>query len=72
MFMSSLRVRPRSSIADAELARAATVELPVSHVPRPHTPQGLAASLNGLRHRGTTEPDRVIIMTLATVAVRRR
>ena len=54
------RVRPRSGIADAELARAATVDLPAAHVIyRPHTPTGLVRMVASLRR--PLEPDRVIL-----------
>ena len=61
------RVRPRSGIADAELARAAVVDLPAAHViQRPHTPTGLVRMVASLRR--PLEPDRVIL-PLALVPV---
>lgn len=61
------RVRPRSGIADAELARAAVVDLPMAHVLyRPHTPAGLVRMVASLRQ--PLEPDRVIL-PLALVPV---
>ena len=63
----SPRVRPRSGIADAELARAAVVDLPAAHViHRPHTPTGMVRMLASLRQ--PLEPDRVIL-PLALVPV---
>lgn len=66
------RVRPRSGIADAELARAAVVDLPAAHmIYRPHTPAGLVRMVTSLRH--PLEPDRVILplaLVPATVAAR--
>jgi len=66
--MSDLRVRPRSSIVDPELARAATVDLPASRMHRPAAPQAVLRAVATLRR--PTEPDRVIVLSLAPVAVR--
>ena len=72
----TLRVRPRSAIADAELARAACTELP--GIGRPSLRgrgRGPRAVLGAIRSIGRPiEPDRVIVMPLATVpaAMRRR
>jgi hypothetical protein len=74
--MSVYRVRPRSCIADPELARMATVDLPVGFsYHRPETPQALiqlavraVAALPTLR--GPIEPERTIVMTLAPVPAR--
>lgn len=66
--MSDLRVRPRSSIVDPELARAATVDLPTSRLHRPGTPEAVLRAVAAL-HR-PTEPERPIVLTLAPVAVR--
>ena len=71
--MSDVRIRPRSSIADAELARMATVDLPhVLTLRRPHTPRAVLGAV--ARMQRTIEPERVIVMTLqaATVSSRRR
>ena len=71
--MSDVRIRPRSSIADAELARLATVDLPhVLTLRRPQTPGSVLRALARLER--TVEPERVIVMTLqpATVPARRR
>jgi hypothetical protein len=69
--MSEVRIRPRSSIVDPELARAATVDLPAGMVElRPRTPKGLAQAIAALRH--PVEPERTIVMTLAPVPARSR
>lgn len=69
--MSSVRIRPRSAIADPELARAATVDLPVGlSLHRPRTPRALLRTIAAIRR--PIEPERVIVMTLAPVAARRR
>ncbi len=69
--MPSLRIRPRSAIADPELAREATVDLPPSttrHGPR--MPRAVVRTLAAVRR--PVEPERVIVMTLVPVAARRR
>jgi hypothetical protein len=64
----SNRIRPRSAIADAELARMATVDLPqVLTLRRPHTPRALLRAVATMRR--TIEPERVIVMTLQPVTV---
>ncbi len=69
--MSSVRIRPRSAIADPELARAATVDLPVAlSLHRPRTPRALVRAIASVRR--PVEPERVIVMTFAPVAARRR
>lgn len=69
--MSEIRIRPRSSIADPELARAAVVDLPTSFVaPHPHVPRAIVRTLAALRR--PAEPDRVIVLNLAPVPVRAR
>jgi len=69
--MSQVRIRPRSSIVDPELARAATVDLPAGPMElRPHTPKGLARALGALRR--PVEPERTIVMTLAPMPARSR
>lgn len=67
--MSVTRIPPRSSIADAALARGATVDLPVARqIHRPHTPRGLVRTLASFRR--PIEPERIIVMTLAPIVVR--
>jgi hypothetical protein len=66
--MSDLRVRPRSSIVDPDLARVATVDLPTSRMHRPGAPQAVLRAAAALRR--PAEPERPIILTLAPVAVR--
>ena len=71
--MNPVRIRPRSSIADPELARAAVVDLPTapsSH--RMHVPRALLATIASMRGTGGLEPERVIVLTLVPVAARRR
>ena len=69
--MSDVRIRPRSSIVDPELARAATVDLPAGTVERrPQTPKALVQALAAFRR--PIEPERTIVMTLAPVAARSR
>jgi hypothetical protein len=67
-----IRIRPRSAIADPDLARAATLELPEG--PRwrfqPPPPRELMETIQKLRQ--PVEPERVIVMTLAPVPARRR
>jgi hypothetical protein len=64
--MSTIRIRPRSAIADPELARAAVVDLPqVFSLHRPHSPRSLVRALASLR--GPILPDRVIVMPLVPV-----
>jgi hypothetical protein len=69
--MPDVRIRPRSSIVDPELARAATVDLPVAFVDlRPHTPKALVGAIAAFRR--PAEPERTIVMTLAPVIARTR
>jgi hypothetical protein len=64
--MSAPRIRPRTAIADAELARTATVELPVvRQIHRPHTPRGLARTIASFRR--PIMPERTIVVTLPPV-----
>jgi hypothetical protein len=71
--MNPIRIRPRSSIADPELARAAVVDLPTAPEPRRlHTPRALLAAIASFRRAGELEPERVIVLTLVPVAARRR
>ncbi len=67
--MSAYRVRPRSSIADPELARAATIELP-SHLPysRPEVPQALLDAIATLR--APREPEMPIVLSLMPMPAR--
>jgi hypothetical protein len=69
--MSDVRIRPRSSIVDPELARAATVDLPIALTDRrPTTPKAIVSAIAALRR--PDEPERTIVMTLAPVAARSR
>jgi hypothetical protein len=69
--MSDIRIRARSCIADPELARAATVDLPTSVTSRrPEIPRALVEALATLRR--PHEPERVIVLSLAAVPVRAR
>jgi hypothetical protein len=64
--MQSPGIRPRTSIADADLARSATVELPVvRQIHRPHTPRGLARTIASFRR--PIMPERTIVVTLPPV-----
>lgn len=66
--MSDLRIRPRSSIADAELARMATVDLPRPlTLRRPHAPGAVLRAIASMER--TIEPDRVIVMPLQVAPV---
>lgn len=69
--ISPIRIRPRSAIADPDLARVATVDLPGDAASR----RGLRASVSvgkaiAAFRRPIQEP--VIILTLAPVPARRR
>jgi hypothetical protein len=70
--MPAFRIRPRSAIADPDLARVATVDLPTEAGigPRLTRPSVLVKHLAALRR--PIEPDRVIVMTLAQATARRR
>ena len=71
--MHPIRIRPRSSIADPELARGAVVDLPTAPAPRRlRTPQALLDAVASLRGTSPDEPERVIVLTLVPVAARRR
>jgi hypothetical protein len=74
MSTEPIRITPRSAIADAELARIATLELPASHLPhRPQTPQFVERLIARLTEaRAPSEPERVIVMDLVPVQARRR
>ena len=67
--MSAFLVRPRSSIADPELARAATVDLPTGRSLRDlEPPQVLIDAVASFRR--PAEPDLPIVLTLAPVPAR--
>lgn len=71
--MTSIRIRPRSSIADPELARSAVVDLPTAPSrPHLHIPLALLGAIASFRRAGEVEPERVIVLTLAPVAARQR
>jgi len=71
--MTTIRIRPRSSIADPELARAAVVDLPAAPSRRRlHTPLVLLEAIASFRRTADPEPERVIVLTLAPVAARQR
>ena len=71
--MQPIRIRPRSSIADAELARGAVVDLPTAPAPRRlRTPRLLLDAVASFRGTSVDEPERVIVLTLVPVAARRR
>ncbi|HEY7700910.1 MAG TPA: hypothetical protein VIB02_01260 [Candidatus Limnocylindrales bacterium] len=67
--MSAFLVRPRSSIADPELARAATVDLPTGRfVDLPRPPQAVVDAVASLRR--PPEPELPIVLSLAPVPAR--
>ncbi|MEX1171008.1 MAG: hypothetical protein WEG56_00205 [Chloroflexota bacterium] len=79
--MRTLRIHPRSAIADPELARQATLDLPGTVPTRRARARNVVArslvarsvvarSLASLR--GPAEPDQVIVLTLVPVHARRR
>ena len=69
--MSPIRIRPRSSIADPELARAAVVDLPVAAaVRRPRAMRAVTRAMASFRR--PIEPERVIVLRLIPVLARRR
>jgi hypothetical protein len=69
--MTSIRIRPRSSIADPELARAAVVDLPTAATARhPRSATALVKAVASFRR--PSEPERVIVLRLAPVLARRR
>ncbi|MFP5341568.1 MAG: hypothetical protein ACLGIJ_01395 [Candidatus Limnocylindria bacterium] len=69
--MSTVTIRPRASIVDADRARTAVVDLPLARVVhRPHTPSGLARTIASLRR--SREPERTIVVTLSPVAAAAR
>ncbi|MEX2183006.1 MAG: hypothetical protein WEC14_01020 [Chloroflexota bacterium] len=74
--MRTLRIHPRSAIADPELAREATLDLPgIAPTRRSRARHVVARSLVGrslVSLRRPLEPDQVIVMTLVPVHARRR
>jgi hypothetical protein len=71
--MTPIRIRPRSCIADPELARAAVVDLPAAPAHRRmHTPIALLEAIGSFRRTGEPEPERVIVLTLTPVVARQR
>ena len=71
--MTPIRIRPRSSIADPELARAAVVDLPAAPSRRRlHSAVALLTTVASFRRTPELEPERVIVLTLAPVAARQR
>ena len=71
--MNSVRIRPRSSIADPELARLAVVDLPTARTARRlPAPRALLTAIASMRGADELEPERVIVLTLVPVAARRR
>ena len=71
--MKPVHIRPRSSIADPELARAAVVDLPTAPTSRGlHAARALLGAMASMRGIADLEPERVIVLTLVPVAARRR
>ena len=71
--MISARVRPRSSIADPELARSAVVDLPPAPAPaRLQVPSFVRDAVASVRRASERELEPVIVLTLVPVAARRR
>lgn len=69
--MSTVRIRPRSAIVDPELARVALVDLPASAPTRRiQTPRSFVRAVASLRR--PIEPERVIVLKLATAPSRGR
>lgn len=68
--MSLIRIKPRSSIADPDLARAAVVDLPAVPVRRLRAPTSVLKAFEA--YRGPVRPEPVIILTLVPVIARRR
>jgi hypothetical protein len=67
--MSAYLVRPRSSIADPELARMATVDLPTRRPIRElEPPQALLDAVASIRR--PTEPELPIVLSLVPVPAR--
>ena len=71
--MTPIRIRPRSSIADPELARAAVVDLPAAPSRRRlDTALAYLKAAASFRRAPELEPERMIVLTLAPVAARQR
>jgi len=71
--MTTIRIRPRSSIADPELARAAVVDLPAAPARRRlHAALALLTTVASFRRATEPEPERMIVLTLAPVVARPR
>jgi hypothetical protein len=71
--MTPIRIRPRSSIADPELARAAVVDLPAAPSRRRmHKAVAFLTTVASFRRASELEPERMIVLTLAPVAARQR
>ena len=71
--MHPIRIRPRSSIADPELARTAVVDLPPVPEPRKlRAPRVVLEAIASVRGAVEREPERVIVLTLVPVPARRR
>ena len=71
--MKSVSIRPRSSIADPELARAAVVDLPAAPSRRRlHTAVALLTTVTSFRRAPELDHERVIVLTLAPVVARQR
>ena len=68
--MSLIRIKPRSSIADPELARAAVVDLPAVPNRRLRAPRSVLKAFES--YRGPVRPEPVILLTLVPVIARRR
>ena len=69
----TIRIRPRSAIADAALARTAVTDLPAAGPASAGTIRGPKALLRLVRSLGRPiEPERVIVMPLAAVPARTR
>jgi hypothetical protein len=57
----TIRIRPRSAIVDADIARIAVTELPGTPLTRRgHGPRAILATVRSLGR--PSEPDRVIVM----------
>lgn len=70
--MPSVSIRPRSCIADAELARTAVVDLPTASEPLFRTPRLVLDAIAAVRRTTAEEPEGVIVLTLVPVPARRR
>ena len=69
--MSSVRIRPRSAFVDPALARETLADLPASAPTRRlQTPRSFVRAIASLRR--PIEPERVIVLKLATASARGR